>query len=221
MSRKAALTRDRVLRAAVTLADKKGIESLSMRKLGQALGIEAMSLYNHVANKEDVLNGIVDIVFSEIDIPSGVDWKTAMRRRAISTLEALSRHRWAAGLMESRTQPGPANLRAHDAVIGCFRKAGFSIKEAAHAYSAIDSYIIGFALQQQRLPLDNSQQVAEVGESMLRQMGENYPYLAEMIGHALKPGYDYAKEFEFGLDLILDGLEMLPTSGVVPGSVRP
>lgn len=180
-----------------------------MRKLGQELGVEAMSLYNHVANKEDVLDGIVDIVFSEIDLPSGVDWKTAMRRRAISMWEALLRHSWATGLMESRMQPGPASLRAHDSVIGCLRKAGFPIEEAAHAYSAIDSYIIGFALQQQRLPLDNTKQVAEVGETMLRQMGENYPYLAEMIGHALKPGYDYAKEFEFGLKLILDGLERL------------
>src|SRR5215472_9097154 len=142
---RAPLSRDRVLRAAVALADTGGISSLSMRKLGEALGVEAMSLYNHVASKGDLLDGMIDVVFGEIDLPPGdVDWKSAMRQRAISVREALRRHPWAIGLMESRTSPGPATLRHHDAVLGCLRGAGFSIEMTAHAYSLLDSYIYGF-----------------------------------------------------------------------------
>jgi len=200
-----------VLRAAVALADAGGIDSLSMRKLGDDLGVEAMSLYNHVANKDDVLDGIVDLVFSEIDLPSErADWKSAMRRRALSAHEALLRHPWAPSLMQSRTKPGPATLRHHDSVLGSLRNAGFALVMAAHAISVIDGYIYGFALQQINLPLQSREQVAEVGENILRQLSGEYPHLAEMITeHAMKPGYDYAQEFEFGLDLILDGLERL------------
>ena len=203
------LSRERVLRAAVVLADESGIESLSMRKLGQELGVEAMSLYNHVANKDDILDGIVDLVFSEIELPSGkVGWRTAMRRRAISAREALLRHPWATSLMQSRTKPGPATLRHHDSVLGCLRTAGFTVAMAAHAFSVIDGYVYGFALQQINLPLQSPKQVAVVGESILRQLAGEYPHLAEMITqHAMKPGYDYADEFEYGLDLILEGLE--------------
>jgi AcrR family transcriptional regulator len=205
------LSRERVLRAALALADKGGIEALSMRNLGQGLGVEAMSLYNHVANKDDILDGIVDLVFGEIGLPSeGADWKTAMRRRAISAHEALLRHRWAPSLMQSRTRPGPATLRHHDSVLGSLRTAGFTLVMAAHAISVIDGYIYGFALQQINLPLQSPEQVAEVGGDILRQLAAAYPHLAEMITqHAMKPGYDYADEFEFGLDLILDGLERL------------
>ena len=208
---RAPLSRERVMRAAIALADSSGIESLSMRKLGQDLGVEAMSLYNHVANKDDILDGIVDFVFGEIALPSGkAEWKPAMRKRAISAHDALLRHPWAPSLMQSRTRPGPATLRHHDSVLGSLRKAGFTLVMAAHAVSAIDGYVYGFALQQINLPLQSREQVAEVGESILRQLGSEYPYLAEMITeHAMKPGYDYAKEFEFGLDLILDGLERL------------
>jgi AcrR family transcriptional regulator len=208
---RAPLTRERVMRAAVSLADASGIESLSMRKLGQDLGVEAMSLYNHVANKEDILDGIVDLVFSEIALPSGEgDWKPAMRRRAISAHEALLRHPWAPSLMQSRTRPGPATLRHHDSVLGSLRNAGFTLIMAAHAVSAIDGYVYGFALQQINLPLQSREQVEVVGESILRQLAGEYPHLAEMItDHAMKPGYDYAEEFEFGLDLILGGLERL------------
>ena len=204
------LSRERVLRAAIAFADAEGIESLSMRKLGQQLGVEAMSLYKHVANKDDMLDGMVDVVFSEIDLSShGVHWKTAMRERAVSARQALSRHPWAIGLTESRMKPGPANLRHHDSVIGCLREAGFSIAMAMHAYSALDSYIYGFALQEKSLPFDTSDQVGEVAEIILSQFpaGE-YPYLAEaVVEQVAKPGYEYADEFEFGLDLILDGLE--------------
>jgi AcrR family transcriptional regulator len=207
---RAPLTRERVLEAAIALADEGGSAGLTMRKLAQQLGVEAMSLYNHVANKEDLLDGMVDLVFAEIDLPAhGTDWKAALRQRAIGTRAALERHRWAIGLMESRSQPGTANLRHHDAVLGCLREAGFSIAMAAHAYSVLDSYIYGFTLNKQSLPFDTSEEVAELGRRYLRELlGTQYPYLAEMIlEHAMKPGYDYAEEFAFGLDLILDGLE--------------
>src|SRR6202521_501255 len=205
------LSKERVLRAALALAGAGGIESLSMRKLGEELGVEAMSLYNHVANKDDILDGIVDLVFAEIALPAEqAGWKTAMRTRAISAHEALLRHPWAPSLMQSRTKPGAATMRHHDSVLGSLRNAGFALVMAAHAISGIDGYIYGFALQQINLPLQSREQVAEVGENILRQLSGEYPHLAEMITeHAMKPGYDYAQEFEFGLDLILDGLERL------------
>ncbi|MFI4972316.1 MAG: TetR/AcrR family transcriptional regulator C-terminal domain-containing protein [Hyphomicrobiales bacterium] len=205
-----------MLRAAMVLADRGGIESLTMRNLGQKLGVEAMSLYNHVANKDDILDGMVDVAFSEIDLPSaGSDWKAAMRDRAISTREMLIRHPWAVGLMESRSTAGPATLRHHDSVIGSLRKAGFSIDMSAHAYSVMDSYIYGFALQQVNLPPGAREQAPDVAQAFLRQFrADEYPHLAEMVvEHAMKPGYDYGNEFGFGLDLILDGLERLRTSG--------
>jgi AcrR family transcriptional regulator len=204
------LSRERVLRAAVALADDSGLESLTMRKLGEVVRVEAMSLYNHVANKGDLLDGMVDLIFSEIHLPSaGVDWKTAMRQRAISAREVLSRHPWGIGLMESRPTPGPATLRHHDAVLGSLRQGGFSIEMAAHAFSALDSYIYGFALQEASLPFDTAEETAEVAQMILKQLpADEYPYLAELtIEHVLQPGYDYGDEFEFGLDLILDGLE--------------
>ncbi len=209
--RRAPLSRDRVLRAGLALADEGGIESLTMRRLGHELGVEAMSLYNHVANKEDILDGIVDLVFSEIDLPTGeAGWRPAMRGRAVSAHQALLRHPWATSVMHSRTRAGPATLRHHDSVLGGFRKAGFSLVMAAHAVSVVDGYVYGFALQQINLPLRTPDQVAEVGEGILRQLGGDYPYLAEVITeHALQPGYDYSDEFEFGLDLVLDGVERL------------
>ena len=204
------LTRERVLEAAIALADEVGLAGLTMRKLAQQLGVEAMSLYNHVANKDDLLDGMVDLVFAEIGLPApGVDWKAALRQRAMAARAVLERHRWAIGLMESRSQPGPANLRHHDEVLGCLREAGFSLTNAAHAYSVLDSYIYGFTLNKQSLPFDTAEEVAELGRRYLRELlGNQYPYLAEIIvEHAMKPGYDYADEFAFGLDLILDGLE--------------
>jgi AcrR family transcriptional regulator len=207
--RRAALSRERILRAAITLADRDGIESLSMRKLGQKLGVEAMSLYNHCQNKVDMLDGMVDVVFGEIDLPSSdVDWKTAMRKRAISARQVLLLHPWAIGLMESRSTPGPATLRHHDAVLGSLRGAGFSVDLAAHAYSILDGYIYGFTLTELTLPFRNSE-VAEVAENIMEgfRPGE-YPYLAEMaVDRAMKPGYNYGDEFEYGLDLILDGIK--------------
>ena len=209
-ARRAPLNRDQVLRAAVALADESGIEALSMRKLGQVLGVEAMSLYNHVAGKSDLLDGMVDIVFGEIGLPAGDrGWKQAMRQRALSAREVLGRHRWAIGLMESRRTPGPATLRHHDAVLGCLRGAGFPIELTAHAYYLLDSYIYGFALQEASLPFGTPEETAQVTREIAGQMpaGE-YPHLAELAtAHILQPGYHYGTEFEAGLDLILDALE--------------
>ncbi len=208
--RRAPLSRDQVLRAAVALADENGVAALSMRKLGEAVGVEAMSLYNHVASKADLLDGMVDVVFSEIGLPAGdVGWKIAMRQRAISARKVLGRHRWAIGLMESRKSPGPATLRHHDAVLGCLRQAGFSIGMTAHAYSLLDSYIYGFALQEASLPFDTAEETPEVAQEIAGLLpADAYPYLAEFAAaHVLQPGYRYGEEFEIGLDLILGALE--------------
>jgi AcrR family transcriptional regulator len=210
-----ALTRERVLRAALSLADRGGIESLSMRRLGDKLGVEAMSLYNHVRNKEDLLDGMVDVVFSEIDLPlSEMDWRTAMRKRAISVRRVLLRHPWANGLMESRANPGPATLRHHDAVLGTLRRASFSVEMAAHAYSILDGYIYGFTLTELTLPFRKPGEVAEVAGNILEGFRNgDYPYLAEMaMDRATKPGYNYGDEFEYGLDLILDGIARVKRS---------
>ncbi|HEV2029950.1 MAG TPA: TetR/AcrR family transcriptional regulator [Candidatus Dormibacteraeota bacterium] len=212
---RARLNRDRVLRAAIDLADKGGLGSLSMRKLAQALAVEAMSLYNHVANKDDILDGIVDVVFGEIGLPpTEANWKTSMRQRAISAHDVLARHPWAIGLMESRSKPGHATLQHHDAVIGALREGGFSIPMAAHAYSVLDGYIYGFALTHTNLPFQTSEETAELAQDIIgRFSAQEYPHLTELtVQHVLQPGYDYAKEFEFGLDLILDGLERLRDS---------
>jgi AcrR family transcriptional regulator len=204
------LTRERILQAALAFADANGIESLSMRKLGEAVGVEAMSLYNHVPSKADLLDGLIDLVFGEIELPVSSDsWQTAMRQRAIAVRAALKRHRWAIGLMESRSSPGPATLRHHDAVLGCLRQAGFPVALAAHAYSVLDGYIYGFALQEASLPFDTGEESSELAQALLAQFpADEYPHLAEFtFQHVLQPGYDYASEYEFGLDLILDGLD--------------
>ena len=207
---RARLNRERVLRAALVLADAGGIESLTMRRLGEDLGVEAMSLYKHVANKDALLDGMVDLVFAEIELPSGdTDWRTAMRDRAVSARAALTRHPWATPLMQSRSAPGPATLRHHDTVIGTLRKAGFSVQLTAHAFSVLDGYIYGFAMQQRSLPFDTPEEAEEVGRQMFARMppGE-FPHLTELtVQHILQPGYDYGDEFEYGLDLILDGLD--------------
>jgi len=209
-ARRAPLSRDQVLQAAVGLADEGGVGALSMRKLGQVLGVEAMSLYNHVAGKADLLDGMIDVVFSEIGLPPAVGgWKSAMRARALSARAVLGRHRWAIGLMESRKTPGPATLRHHDAVLGCLRGAGFSVELTAHAYSLLDSYIYGFALQEASLPFGTPEETAQVTKEIAGQMpADEYPHLAELAtAHVLQPGYQYGSEFEIGLDLILDALE--------------
>lgn len=203
------LSRSLVLRGAVAVADAGGIGALTMRSLADALEAKPMSIYHHVANKEDVLDGIVDQVFSEISLPEiGREWQSEMRRRAVSARAAMLRHTWAIGLVQTRTNPGPATLKHHDAVIGTLREAGFSVEMTAHAFALIDAYVYGFALSEATLPISGPETVTEVAGRMLdRSSAEDYPYLTEFsIEHVMKPGYAFGREFEFGLDLILNGL---------------
>ena len=205
------LSTPRVLQAAIALADQTGLRAFSMRGLAQELGVVPMALYKHVANKDELLDAIVDIVFSEIDAPSGEEeWRSALRRRAISARRALKRHPWAIGLMESR-HPGPANLRLHDAVMGCLREAGFSFRGAIHAYSVQDAYIYGFALQEQDLAFETAQSAEKAAQRRAETIGalDDYPYLAEVVTRLPETGYDSDIEFAWGLDLILNGLDQL------------
>jgi AcrR family transcriptional regulator len=203
------LSRERVLRGAVAVADEGGVGSLTIRSLAQELGVKPMSVYHYVANKDEILDGIVDIVFSEIELPAiGGDWRSEMHRRASSARAVLRRHPWAIGLLESRTDPGPATLRHHDTVLGALRAAGFSVEMTAHAYALIDSYVYGFALQEASLPFEGPDTVADIAGPMMERFSTgDYPHLVAMSAEFfLRPGYDFGNEFEFGLGLILDGL---------------
>ncbi len=212
--RRTPLNRERVLRAAIALADERGAEELTMRKLARELGVEAMSLYNHVANKTDLLDGMIDVVFGEIEAPSaGGDWRAELRKRAVSTRDALNRHRWAIGQMEGRTMHGPNNLRLHDAVLGCLRAAGFSVEMTVHAYSVQDAYIYGFVLQQSDMSSETPEDFAAEAQRQMRDYAAalaDYPHLVEVVGgYVAEAGYDYEADFLFGLDVILDRLEQL------------
>jgi len=219
---RSALSRDRVLHAAVAVADADGVAGLTIRSLAAALGVKPMSVYHYVANKDEILDGIVDLVFAEIDLPTaGGDWRLQMRCRATSARQALRRHTWAIGLMESRSAPGPATLRHHDAVIGALRAAGFSVAMTAHAYALLDSYIYGFALQEASLPFTGPDGVGDAADPILRQFpASEYPHFLEMATeHILIPGYDFGDEFEFGLTVILDALaRLLPNTNGEPAS---
>jgi AcrR family transcriptional regulator len=208
-ARREPLSREKVVRTAVAMADEAGGEVPSTRRLADRLGVRAMALYHHFRNKDVLLDGMVDAVFAEIELPGeDVDWRTAMRRRAASARAALVRHPWAIGLMDSRPNAGPATLRHHDAVIGSLRAGGFTIIGAAHAFSVLDSYIYGFVIQELALPFKSSDELEAVGEGMMARMPEGeYPHLMEMFtDRAMQPGYDYADEFEVGLELVVDGL---------------
>lgn len=203
------LSRDRVIEAAVALADRVGIEPLTIRKLADELGVGPMTIYHHVANKEDILDGMVDSVFAEIELPpTDEEWTEAMATRARSARAVLARHKWAVPLMESRTDPGPATLGHHDAVLGCLRQAGMSWPLVASAYATIDAYVYGFALQEAALPFDTPEGAAEIASAMVQHFpADLYPNLASFtFDHVLVPGYDFAAEFDIGLDLILRGL---------------
>ena len=203
------LSRERVLSGALAVADAEGVDSLTMRLLAEHLGVKPMALYHHVANKNEIIDGIVDLVFSEIELPSiSGEWRPEMKRRACSARHVLRRHPWSIALLQSRTHPGPATLRHHNAVIGALRGAGFSVAMTAHAYALLDSFIYGFALSEASLPINGPETVAEVAESMMLQyLAKDYPHLSEFsTEHILKPGYDFGQEFEFGLELVLDGL---------------
>lgn len=204
----ARLNRQRVLQAALSMADKKGIESLSMRNLAQELGVKAMSLYNHVANKDDMLDGLVEMVVSEIEVPRlGSDWKLAMWRRATSAHEVLLRHPWATLAIMSRANIGPVMLRYVDSTLGCLREAGFSYEMADHAWNAIDSHIYGFTLQKLNFPFEAAE-YSEVAKNALSLIpADHYPYLNRLSHQIIDGHYDGLHNFEFGLELILNGLD--------------
>ncbi|WP_030154761.1 TetR/AcrR family transcriptional regulator [Glycomyces sp. NRRL B-16210] len=208
--RRTPLTKESVLRAAVAMADEPGAGLPSMRNLADRLGVKAMALYHHFKNKDALIDGMVDLVFSEVELPrdDDADWRPAMRRRAVSMRDALTRHPWAIGLMDSRTNPGLATLHHHNAVIGCLRAGGFTIAGAAHSFSLLDGYIYGFTLQELSLPFENQADIEGLADTMFTQYPfGDLPHLTEMmLNQALQPGYDYAEEFAIGLDLILDGL---------------
>ena len=209
------LSKQRVVLEAVGLADREGVDGLSMRRLAAVLGAGAMSLYHYVANKEELLDAMIDIVFEEIELPTdATDWQSAMRQRAISTRQVLARHPWAIGLLESRTSPGPANLRHHEAVTACLRRAGFSVLMATHANWLLDSYVYGHALQEASLPFDTADELAGMAEGVyLPQLPpDEFPYLNESAAALVAAGYDPAEEFIFGLDLVLAALEPLRAS---------
>jgi AcrR family transcriptional regulator len=206
------LNRERVLRAALALADKGGIGALSMRRLGQELGVEAMSLYNHAKGKDDILDGIIEIVLDEVDLPPDeADWKEALRRIAISAHEAFVRHPWACGLMLGRTSVSPPRMRWMEAVLRTLREAGFSADLTHHAYHALDSHITGFTLWQVSMPFDTREELVDLAEAFLQETSaDEYPYVVEHAEQHMGPSAPEGKtEFEFGLDLILDGLERL------------
>ena len=197
------------------LADRRGIESLTMRELGRWLGVEAASLYNHVTGKDDLLDGITDLVVGEIDVPArAADWKDAMRRRAMSALDVFSRHPWASGLIDSRELMGPARLAYVDGVLGVLLGAGFSAEAAANAFMALDSYIYGFERQRTELNLgEGGAETTTAAKSVqMAASPEAYPALERVAREFAARPYDIAAAFEFGLDLILDGLERLLAS---------
>lgn len=209
-NRRTPLTKGRLVAAAVAMADADGLESCTMRKLAPALGVVPMALYKHVSSKDELLGAMVDVVFEQFHDPEiGGEWRLELRRRALSCRAALNRHRWAVGLMEAGKEPGPASARHHNAVMGCLREAGFPFAMAVHAYSVQDAYIYGFALQEKTMPFDTAEESGEViqaqGEALDAFAG--FPYLAEVLANLPQAGYDGAAEFEWGLDLILDGLE--------------
>jgi AcrR family transcriptional regulator len=208
------LSRERILDAAVALADEGGVDALSMRKLAQELGVVPMALYKHVANKDELLDGMIDVVVGEIDPPpGGTDWKTGVRQRVLSARRALLRHPWASRVIESRNHPTPTVLEYMDSMIGIFRAGGFSIDLTHHAMHAMGSRLLGFS---QELFDDSADVGPEVQADMLRALAGSYPYITELVmaithdqASVVGQGCDDQFEFEFALDLMLDGLERL------------
>ena len=205
-----ALSRDRVLAGAITVADAGGIGALTIRTLAHELGVKPMSVYHYVTNKDEIIDGITDIVYAEINLPvPGGDWQVEMRRRANSARRVLANHPWATPLLQSRLHPGPATLRHHNAFIATLRAAGFSVELTAHAFALIDSYVFGFALSENALPIHGPDSVADTASSIMDQFfdAEAYPALLEFtMEHVIRPDYDFGQEFGYGLELILDGL---------------
>jgi len=204
------LSRDRIVTTAVALADEDGIAAVSMRKVAARLEVEAMSLYHHVANKDDLLDGMVDAVMAEFEVPADTpDWRAALRRRCRSARASLRRHPWAIGLLDSRRAPGFATLHHHDAVIGVLRGGGFSVAGAAHAFALLDAFLYGFALQERNLPVAAGDDVGALAEEIVGHLSPaEFPHLVEMATeHVMAPGYDFGDEFDHGLELVLDALD--------------
>lgn len=204
-----ALTKERICQTAMSIADEQGLDSLSMRKLAKELNVEAMSLYHHVKNKDEIFGGMVEEIFRKIVIPEQGDWKTRIRQKAEITRKVMLGHPWALGLMDSQGEPGLATLEHHNKVLGIFKSGGFSIRDAAHAFALIDSYVYGFVLQEMSLPFQNSSETQDVATDIMEQMPTDiYPHLAELVSEqVLQKDYKFADEFDFGLELILEGLE--------------
>ncbi len=206
---RAPLSREEILRAAVALADAEGLGALSMRSVARRLGVEAMSLYHHLANKEAILDGMVDAVFAEFHRPRvGGDWVEEMRTRSRSAREVLKRHPWAVGLMDSRRGAGMENLRHHDAVLGCLRAAGFSLALTAHAFALLDAHLYGFLVQELSLPFEGEADLSELADDIMLALPEGeLPHFREfVVDYTLQPGYAFGAEFDIGLDLIIDAL---------------
>ncbi|MGA7688718.1 MAG: TetR/AcrR family transcriptional regulator C-terminal domain-containing protein [Jiangellales bacterium] len=204
------LSAERVLDAAVRIADRRGIEAFTIRRLADELGVKPMTIYHHVPNKDAIIDGMVDRVFAEIDLPpADQHWKAAMRHKCMSARDVMLRHPWAPPLMESRTTPGPATLLHHDTVLGCLLGGGLSFELVAHAGAVLDSYVYGFTMQETHLPFGGGEQIGELAEAIIEAMpADGYPNMvAFTVNHVLKPGYNFSTSFEFGLDVLLDGLE--------------
>lgn len=209
-SRRTPLSRDRILRAGVRLADRQGIDALSMRRLASALRVEAMSLYNHVASKDDLLDGMLDQVVGEITLPTpGGEWKATMRARANSALAVMTAHPWAPMLLVSRITVGPNRLRYIDATLGALRESGFSWAETDRAWNTIDNYILGYALQQQNFPMSPEEYQSAAASYLPMIPVSAYPYMYELSAKVAEGSYDGLPDFAFGLDVILDGLDRL------------
>jgi AcrR family transcriptional regulator len=218
-SRRLSLNSGRIFQGAVGLADEIGVDALTIRKLAVVLGVKPMTIYHYIPNKEAIIDGMVDRVFGEIDLPQlDINWKLAIQQRSASARAVLVKHSWAVPLMESRRTPGIATLRQHDATIGCLRKGGLSVEMTAHAYAVIDAFVYGFAIQEASLPAKSGLEMKELAESILETtLMANYTHLMELTTrHVLQPDYDFSCEFDFGLNLILDGLENAVRLSVPP-----
>ncbi len=204
------LTAARVIEGALELADMVGVELFTIRRLAAHLDVKPMTIYHHVPSKEAILDGIADAVFREIELPpQGLAWKQAIRRRCLSARSVLARHPWAPPLLETRTSPGEATLRHHDAVLGCLRRGGLSLQLTAHAYAILDSFVYGFALQEANLPFHGDEALGGIADAILESLpADQFPYLVELTtDHVLQPGYSFGASFEIGLDVLLDGIE--------------
>ena len=220
--RRTGITREQILKGAIELADTVGIEGFTIRSLATALDTKPMTIYYHVPSKEAIIDGMVDLVFAEIALPpTNVYWKTAIKQRYVSAREVLNRHPWAPPLMESRTSPGAPSLQHHDEVLGCFRRGGLSIELTGHAYAILDSYLYGFAMEEAMLPGGGEGEIVELASELMEGFAEHYPSLYEFTSeHVMKDGYSFSDSFEFGLDLILDGLERSAQNGAATSDTQ-